>query len=212
MTEAGSTGAGTPQQAELTAITKAYDLVRDMTRRVGKASRDFRFLLGDLMLPHRTPPDTASTMGTVVFAWVCGWESRRVPSTDGLRSRSCRAEHHLAQTHAEIGVARLAPRVRRHHDLAIARHRLGLDLLPQFLAGLGQATILGGAHQQMRPARLDVLARGAHQEYLRCCRAICLRLTAHACGRRKRRSVLARANAAMVSNGCWRTSAMAAAA
>ena len=35
---------------ELVVITKAYDLVREMTRRVGKFPRDFRFLLGDRML------------------------------------------------------------------------------------------------------------------------------------------------------------------
>ncbi|MGM0488953.1 MAG: diversity-generating retroelement protein Avd [Planctomycetota bacterium] len=35
---------------ELVAITKAYDLVREMTRRVGKFPRDFRFLLGDRIL------------------------------------------------------------------------------------------------------------------------------------------------------------------
>ena len=35
---------------ELVAITKAYDLAREMTRRVGKFPRDFRFLLGDRIL------------------------------------------------------------------------------------------------------------------------------------------------------------------
>ncbi len=35
---------------ELVAITKAYDLVREMTQRVGKFPRDFKFLLGDRML------------------------------------------------------------------------------------------------------------------------------------------------------------------
>jgi len=32
------------------AVTKAYDLVREMTRRVGKFPRDFKFLLGDRIL------------------------------------------------------------------------------------------------------------------------------------------------------------------
>jgi hypothetical protein len=35
---------------ELIAITKAYDLVREMTARVGKFPRDFKFLLGDRIL------------------------------------------------------------------------------------------------------------------------------------------------------------------
>jgi len=35
---------------ELITITKAYDLVRELTRRVGKFPRDFRFLLGDRIL------------------------------------------------------------------------------------------------------------------------------------------------------------------
>lgn len=35
---------------ELVAITKAYDLVREMTRRVGKFPRAFRFILGDRIL------------------------------------------------------------------------------------------------------------------------------------------------------------------
>jgi len=35
---------------ELTAITRAYDLVREMTRRVGKLPRDARFVLGDRIL------------------------------------------------------------------------------------------------------------------------------------------------------------------
>ena len=35
---------------ELVVITKAYDLAREMTRRVGKFPRDFRFLLGDRIL------------------------------------------------------------------------------------------------------------------------------------------------------------------
>src|SRR3990172_2156414 len=50
MTDAGSSGTDTPQQAELTAITKAYDLVREITHRVAKFPRDFRFLLGDRIL------------------------------------------------------------------------------------------------------------------------------------------------------------------
>ncbi|MBI4517576.1 MAG: diversity-generating retroelement protein Avd [Deltaproteobacteria bacterium] len=50
MTEEGSSDRQAPQQPELTAITKAYDLVREMTRRVGKFPRDFRFLLGDRIL------------------------------------------------------------------------------------------------------------------------------------------------------------------
>jgi hypothetical protein len=35
---------------ELTVITKAYDLVREMTQRVGKFPRGHRFLLGDRIL------------------------------------------------------------------------------------------------------------------------------------------------------------------
>ena len=35
---------------ELVAITKAYDLVREMTRRVAKFPRDHKFLLGDRIL------------------------------------------------------------------------------------------------------------------------------------------------------------------
>ncbi len=35
---------------ELVAITKAYDLVREMTQRVGKFPRESRFILGDRML------------------------------------------------------------------------------------------------------------------------------------------------------------------
>ena len=35
---------------ELTTITKCYDLVRELTQRVGKFPRDFRFLLGDRIL------------------------------------------------------------------------------------------------------------------------------------------------------------------
>jgi hypothetical protein len=35
---------------ELVAITKAYDLVRELTPRVGKFPRPFRFLLGDRIL------------------------------------------------------------------------------------------------------------------------------------------------------------------
>ena len=50
MTEANAPRAGGVQAAELTVITKAYDLVREMTRRVGKFPRDFRFLLGDRIL------------------------------------------------------------------------------------------------------------------------------------------------------------------
>ena len=50
MSDTISAGGEPPQQAELTAITKAYDLVREMTRRVGKFPRDFRFLLGDRIL------------------------------------------------------------------------------------------------------------------------------------------------------------------
>ena len=44
--------ANSPSKApdELVVITKAYDLVREMTRRVGKFPRDFRFLLGDRIL------------------------------------------------------------------------------------------------------------------------------------------------------------------
>jgi len=37
---------------ELVAITKAYDLVREMTLRVGKFPRDFKFLLGDRILSN----------------------------------------------------------------------------------------------------------------------------------------------------------------
>jgi len=35
---------------ELIVITKAYDLVRELTQRVGKFPRDLRFLLGDRLL------------------------------------------------------------------------------------------------------------------------------------------------------------------
>jgi hypothetical protein len=45
---------GTPNRPEKTeeliAITKAYDLVREMTRRVAKLPRDHKFLLGDRIL------------------------------------------------------------------------------------------------------------------------------------------------------------------
>jgi len=37
---------------ELVVITKAYGLVREMTRRVGKFPRDFKFLLGDRILSN----------------------------------------------------------------------------------------------------------------------------------------------------------------
>jgi hypothetical protein len=37
---------------ELVAITKAYDLVRELTQRVGKFPRDYRFLLGDRILTN----------------------------------------------------------------------------------------------------------------------------------------------------------------
>ena len=40
----------TARTQELVVITNAYDLVREMTRRVGKFPRDFRFLLGDRIL------------------------------------------------------------------------------------------------------------------------------------------------------------------
>jgi hypothetical protein len=43
-----STGAKASE--ELVAITKAYDLVREMTQRVGKFSRESRFILGDRIL------------------------------------------------------------------------------------------------------------------------------------------------------------------
>jgi len=35
---------------ELTTVTKTYDLVRELTARVAKFPRDFRFLLGDRIL------------------------------------------------------------------------------------------------------------------------------------------------------------------
>ena len=35
---------------ELTVITKAYDLVRELTRRTAKFPRDYKFLLGDRIL------------------------------------------------------------------------------------------------------------------------------------------------------------------
>lgn len=38
--------------SELIAVTKAYDLVREMTQRVAKFPRDFRFLLGDRILAN----------------------------------------------------------------------------------------------------------------------------------------------------------------
>ena len=50
MSDPISAGGEAPRQAELTAITKTYDLVREMTRRVGKFPRDFRFLLGERIL------------------------------------------------------------------------------------------------------------------------------------------------------------------
>jgi hypothetical protein len=50
MSDTISAGGEASQPSELTAITKAYDLVREMTRRVGKFPRDFRFLLGDRIL------------------------------------------------------------------------------------------------------------------------------------------------------------------
>ncbi len=37
---------------ELIVITKAYDLVREMTRRVGKFPRDYKFVLGDRILAN----------------------------------------------------------------------------------------------------------------------------------------------------------------
>lgn len=39
-----------PPEDELTVITRAYDLVREMTQRVGRFPRDYRFLLGDRIL------------------------------------------------------------------------------------------------------------------------------------------------------------------
>jgi hypothetical protein len=40
------------QAEELVAITKAYDLVRELTQRVGKFPRDHKFLLGDRILTN----------------------------------------------------------------------------------------------------------------------------------------------------------------
>jgi len=37
---------------ELTVITKAYDLMREMTRRVAKLPRDYKFVLGDRILSN----------------------------------------------------------------------------------------------------------------------------------------------------------------
>lgn len=39
-----------PPDGELTVITRTYDLVLDLTRRVGRFPREHRFLLGDRML------------------------------------------------------------------------------------------------------------------------------------------------------------------
>jgi hypothetical protein len=40
------------QTGELIAVAKAYDLVRELTRRVGKFPRDYKFLLGDRILAN----------------------------------------------------------------------------------------------------------------------------------------------------------------
>jgi len=37
---------------ELVAVSKAYDLLRELTQRVGKFRREFRFLLGDRILTN----------------------------------------------------------------------------------------------------------------------------------------------------------------
>jgi len=47
---AGETRKTQQASEELVAITKAYDLVREMTRRVGKFPRAYRFILGDRIL------------------------------------------------------------------------------------------------------------------------------------------------------------------
>ena len=41
-----------PKPEELTVITKAYDLMREMTRRVAKLPRDYKFVLGDRILSN----------------------------------------------------------------------------------------------------------------------------------------------------------------
>lgn len=41
-----------PMAQELTVITKAYDLMREMTHRVAKLPRDYRFVLGDRILEN----------------------------------------------------------------------------------------------------------------------------------------------------------------
>lgn len=41
-----------PKAEELTVITKAYDLMREMTRRVAKLPRDYKFVLGDRILEN----------------------------------------------------------------------------------------------------------------------------------------------------------------
>ena len=41
-----------PKPEELTMITKAYDLMREMTRRVAKLPRDYKFVLGDRILSN----------------------------------------------------------------------------------------------------------------------------------------------------------------
>lgn len=38
------------ESGELSAITRAFDLVREMTQRVGKLPRDVKFILGDRIL------------------------------------------------------------------------------------------------------------------------------------------------------------------
>lgn len=52
MDETDSADSQAPQSGELTAITRAYDVVREMTRRVAKFPHDFRFLLGDRILAN----------------------------------------------------------------------------------------------------------------------------------------------------------------
>ncbi len=47
-----------PPVEELTVITKAYDLVRELTQRVGKFPRDYRFLLGDRILGNVYGPSS----------------------------------------------------------------------------------------------------------------------------------------------------------
>ena len=82
--------------AELTAITKTYDLVREMTQRVGKFPRDHRFLLGDRILTNaydvlgllvNTKQSLASWMGHLSHGDTWGLRRRLLADTVFCRNR-----------------------------------------------------------------------------------------------------------------------------